>query len=402
MLFRKSNKVYLHIDCDSFFASCEILKNPNLKWKFVCVWSEIVVACTYNCKALGIKTWTPVWEAEKILKNHWLFLSPDIDYYSQISDNLFNFLREKVLTLEPFSIDECFCEITWLAELYKMNLWTFIKNLQKEVLEHIWIPVSIGCAETKIKAKIYSKLNKPFGIYIWFDKEREKELYKNLSISKIPFIGKKYTEKLYRSKTIYDFLQIWYWNLKKEIWKNATDLWLELAWVNAFNLRNSKEVKSISRTRSFNKQITNDKDFLISQTLIHFEIVFEEIVEKNLEIKSIKIMFRTKDFGTSIYNYNFGEHTNIRTSILNALLYLFDKNYDSTKLYRSVWVVFSNFRSYIPRQISLFDKNIRSKDNNYILTKSIEALNKKYGSHKVSFWTSILGRDSGRKVVIMK
>ena len=87
MKFKTSNKLFAHIDCDSFFASCEVLKNPQLQGKYVCVWNEIIIACTYNVKKLWIKCWTPVWEAKKILGNAWVFLWVDIVYYSEISKN---------------------------------------------------------------------------------------------------------------------------------------------------------------------------------------------------------------------------------------------------------------------------------------------------------------------------
>ena len=52
MKLKTSKKLFAHIDCDSFFASCEIIKNPSLKGKYVCVGQDIIVAATYNAKAL--------------------------------------------------------------------------------------------------------------------------------------------------------------------------------------------------------------------------------------------------------------------------------------------------------------------------------------------------------------
>jgi len=56
MKFNTSKKLWAHIDCDSFFAECEILKNPKIKNDFVIVGDEIVLACNYKTKAFGIKT----------------------------------------------------------------------------------------------------------------------------------------------------------------------------------------------------------------------------------------------------------------------------------------------------------------------------------------------------------
>lgn len=391
MLFKKSKKIFIHVDCDSFFASCEVLRNPDLKWKYVCVWDEIIIACTYNCKNLWIKTWTPIWEARRILKDKWVYIYPDHYFYEQISQKLFQYLESKTLLIEPFSIDEAFCEITWIPEYYKMNLWSFLRKLQKDILREIWIPVSIWSAETRIKAKIYSKINKPFWIYIWFDEQREIALFKKLEISKIPFIWKAYTERLkYKASNIYDYIQLGFWNLKEIIWKNATDLWLELVWVNAFVVKKSPEIKSISRSRSFNKQITSDKNFLLSQLNIHFERLFEEITFKNFEVRCIWIIMRDKNFITYNYILKLNDYTNERNLLYLAVLQLFDTYYSESYLYRSIGVYLVDFRNYLPKQSSIFDKPLRSKDNNYKLSKTIMNINSKYWKNKVGFWFSLL------------
>lgn len=402
MLFKKSNKVFIHVDCDSFFASCEVLRNPSLQWKFVCVWQEIIIACTYNCKKLGIKTGTPIWEAKRILKD-WVFLYPQHGYYEEISQKVFSYLENTTLSIEPFSIDEAFCEITGLPEMHKLSLWQFLRNMQKWIMEDIGVPVSIGCANTRIKAKIYSKINKPFWIYIWFDEKKEVALFKKLEISKIPFIWKAYTEKLkYQASTIYSFVQIWFWQLKKDIWKSATDLWLELVWVNVFVVKKSKEVKSISRSRSFNNNITNNSSFLLEQLSLHFERVFEDIISKNFEIKSLSIFFRTKSFQVLTYEYVFPEHTNNRKILYEATLALFKSHFDESLLYRSIGIIFGNFRSYLPRQTNIFDTVLRWKESNYKLYKVLESINEKYSTHKVCFWTTLLEEWKDAKCLIRK
>lgn len=389
MIFKTSKKIFAHIDCDSFFASCEVLKNPKLKWKYVCVWEEIILACTYNVKALWIKTWTPIWEAKKILKNKWIYLKIDMLYYQEISYKLMNYLKYNTLNVEEFSIDEAFCEISWLAELNKLSIEDYIKNLQKDILKQIWIPVSIWVSNTRIKAKIFSKINKPFWYYIslWFDKD----IFSKLPISTIPFIWKAYQDKLsYRAKTIFDFIQIWYWELKKIIWKNATDLRLELNWINAFIVKKSTNIKSMSRSRSFNKNITNNKEFLYKQLKLNFEILFEEFTTKNISLKNVAIFLRDKNFITHIYKYNFSDYTFIRSEIFFVIKNLFEKNVLFNNQYRSTWIIFSDFKSYKPYQTSIFDKSLRDKNNYLELSKIIENINKKYDNHKLSYWNWLI------------
>nr|MDD3720507.1 DNA polymerase IV [Candidatus Gracilibacteria bacterium] len=399
MLFKKSNKLFVHIDCDSFFAACEVFRNPELKGKKVCVGGEIIIASTYEAKALGVKTGTPIWEAKKILGNSGVFLGLDHEFYSLISSKLMSYLQENMLSVEQFSIDEAFCEITGLSEMYKLSTFDFLKNLQKDILEKVGIPVSIGCANTRIKAKIFSKLNKPFGIYIGYDKEQEFELFKKMPLKLIPFIGRAHQERLkYSAKTIFDYIHLGFWEIKKMFGKNGTDLWLELMGVNAFIVKKSPEAKSISRTRSFNKGITSDREFLLKQILYNFDKVFEMISDKNLEVKSISVMLRDKGFYTYYFTHKFSDFTNLRKDLLSVVLSLFANNFDNKKLYRSTGVVMSDFRSYLPRQINLFDKSNHSKDNDYKLTKIVNSINEKYGNHKVSFGVVSVGKKDEAKL----
>jgi nucleotidyltransferase/DNA polymerase involved in DNA repair len=76
------------------------------------------------------------------------------------------YLEENTLAIEKFSIDEAFCEITGLAEMHKVSIMQYAKFLQDDILIKIGIPVSIGIANTRIKAKIFSDINKPNGVCI--------------------------------------------------------------------------------------------------------------------------------------------------------------------------------------------------------------------------------------------
>jgi DNA polymerase-4 len=61
---------WLFVDMNSFFASCEQQMNPELRGQAVAVAPVLVdstsaIAASYEAKAFGIKTGTPIWEARK-------------------------------------------------------------------------------------------------------------------------------------------------------------------------------------------------------------------------------------------------------------------------------------------------------------------------------------------------
>ena len=390
MKFKTSKKIYLHIDCDSFFASCEELRNPDIRWKYVCVWDEIIIACSYEAKKLWIYTWLPVWEAKKILKKQGIFIKPDLFYYWEVSINFINFLEKYTFNIEQFSIDEAFCEITWLPEYFKQDLDKYLKLIQYEIYKNIWIKVSIWCANTKIKAKIFSKLNKPFWIFNGFNVDI-KELYQNLELKTIPFIWKKTEQKLkYKAKTIYDYMKIWYWTLDDLIWKIATDLWLELAGVDVFKVKKSNNIQSISRSRSFNSNKNNDISFLKNELIKNFEHVFRQIIDKDFLVKNIWILLRDREFNTYHLDIILSDYTNERKKILQIIYNLFESSYSDCLEYRSTWIYFSDFKSFLPRQLSIFDVQNLSTMNNFTLNKTIINLNQKYWDNILTYGTTLI------------
>lgn len=401
MKFNTSKKIWAHIDCDSFFAECEILKNPKIKNDFVIVGDEIVLACNYKTKSFGIKTWTPIWQAREILKNKWVYLSSDHDFYSLVSSKLMSYLEEKTLEVLPFSIDEAFCDITWICELYWIDLETYIKNLQNDILKKIWIPVSIWVSTTKIKSKIFSKLNKPFGIFI--DLSCSSELYKTLELKIVPFIWKSMQEKLkYKCSNVYDFVSLWYWYLKNNIWKNATDLWLELSWVNAFFIKKNNFSKSISRGRSFNKNITNDSDFLLKELISNFNFLFEELILKNYETKRVSIFFRDKEKQTFIFHYTLPCFTIDRRVLLEIIKYMFKIYFNDNVLYRTTWIVFSNLKDRSFHQTNIFENNFSKTTTKKEIYTIINDINLKYDNHKIAFGMDLLGKNFISKLGIIK
>ena len=105
----------------------------------------------------------PIWEAKKILKyKDAYFCGVHMELYKNISRKLMKYLGENTLDVRVFSIDEAFVEITGLPEMNRQSLDEYLRDLQHDILKNIGIPVSIGVSNTRLKAKIFSKIRKPF------------------------------------------------------------------------------------------------------------------------------------------------------------------------------------------------------------------------------------------------
>jgi nucleotidyltransferase/DNA polymerase involved in DNA repair len=307
MIFKTSKELYAHIDANCFFVSCERVRNPGLSGKFVVVAGDIVIAASYECRKFQIKVGTPIWEAEQILGKRLIKIRPDLRYYTEISQKFMAFLATKTLSIEPFSIDEAFVRITGIPErTHGGDCEAFGTDLKAEILKRIGIPVSIGIANTRIKSKIFSDINKPFGCWIGLDDEKETELFSELPVREVPFIGKATESRLGRSvRTVEDFRCMNFFELDRLIGKNATTLWLELHGVDVWKNDPRSHPKSILRSRSFNHALTDNRHVLWQRLLENFEKAYRALILDQCELAGVSMIFRDRDFLRTGSSYEF-------------------------------------------------------------------------------------------------
>ena len=87
----------LHVDGDSFFASCEIALNPRLQGRPVWVGGGrrgdgIVIAANRAAKKFGIKTGMACFEAKKLCPRG-VLCKPHYDEYRRLSAEMFHILE---------------------------------------------------------------------------------------------------------------------------------------------------------------------------------------------------------------------------------------------------------------------------------------------------------------------
>ena len=88
--------------------------------------------------------------------------------------------------MEIFSIDELFADVTDIAGGYA----SLAEELKHEILHDIGIPVSVGISNTRIRAKMFGELHKPFGSCAAFSKETIEKIFRTLPVTAVPYIAK--------------------------------------------------------------------------------------------------------------------------------------------------------------------------------------------------------------------
>jgi DNA polymerase IV len=98
----KDNRI-LHVDGDSFFASCEVALDEKLQGRPVWVGGGrrgdgIVIAANRAAKKFGVKTCMPCFEAKKLCPRG-VLCRPHYDAYREISAKMFHVLEQYSPTL---------------------------------------------------------------------------------------------------------------------------------------------------------------------------------------------------------------------------------------------------------------------------------------------------------------
>ena len=190
-------RIIFHIDLNSFFASAEILLNPQLKGKPIVVAHDgprsVVSTASYEARAYGIKSGMPLVSAKKKCKDL-IVVEHHGALYRQYSNQFMAVIQQFTPIIEPVSIDEAFADMTETIKHYKRPLDLAV-SLQDMVKTTTGLDCSIGIAPNRFLAKMASDMKKPRGITILRKRDVPSRLWP-LPIGEMQWIGKKSTPKL--------------------------------------------------------------------------------------------------------------------------------------------------------------------------------------------------------------
>lgn len=194
---------WLYVDFNSYFASVEQQLNPALRGKPVMVVpvmtdSTSAIAASYEAKALGIRTNTPVYEARRICPDVVCVLANHEHYVAYHQRILVEIERHIPVTV-VCSIDEVACylkgnensvaQATALAGRIKAGLAANVGE---------YVRCSIGLAPNKYLAKIATDLKKPDGLTVLHGHEALQRLAA-LKLTDMPGVGRNMEKRLHQS-----------------------------------------------------------------------------------------------------------------------------------------------------------------------------------------------------------
>lgn len=374
------------VDCDSFFVSCEQALNKDLQDRPVCVLSNnnaCVIARSKEAKKMGIKMGMPYFMAKKQFPDG-IYVSGNIQTYKDFSRKVMSILRDFSPSVEVYSIDEAFVELSGLKKVHKKNYYQIAESIRKTIKSELGINVSIGISKSKVLAKLAcenAKSNEK-GIYL-IGQSKIKKILKPTNIQKIWGIGKNTTIQLNRwgilnCEELVKKSDEW---LKSSIGKNGVEIKHELLGECISAVKPQRKLpKSIQNTRSFPK-FTNDLDYIKNALNIHIHTSCTKLRHLKGKCKTVSVMLRTKDFVVYGDKKNLEDLSNFELEISRVALEMMEKIYNPDLIYRSCGVSLENLDFQEGAQLNMFaEQKLKNFDK---LAQALDRLEGKFGKNTV-------------------
>ena len=187
-------RVILHCDLNSFYASVELLDYPELRDKPVAVCGDpnsrhgIILAKNEPAKAFKVQTAETIWQARR--KCPGLILLPaHHGKYREYSRKV-NAVYERYTDLvEPFSIDESWLDVTGTLHLFHTDGKGLADQIRRAVREELGLTVSVGVSFNKVFAKMGSDYKKPDATTV-VSRGNYRELLWPLPVTDLLFVGR--------------------------------------------------------------------------------------------------------------------------------------------------------------------------------------------------------------------
>ncbi len=154
----------LHADLDAFYASVEQRDDPRLRGRPVIVGGGVVLAASYEAKALGVRTAMGGARARRLCPDA-IVVPPRMSAYTEASRAVFRVFDDTSPLVEGLSIDEAFLDVRGMERISGTPT-EIATRLRRDVLDRVGLPVTVGVARTKFLAKVASGVAKPDGLLV--------------------------------------------------------------------------------------------------------------------------------------------------------------------------------------------------------------------------------------------
>ena len=387
-----SDRVILHCDCNSFFASVETALNPAYKGVPMAVCGSerdrhgIVLAKNELAKKYGIKTAETVWSARKKCPDL-VVAEPHYEAYADFSCRANAIYARYTDMIEPFGIDESWLDVTSSQKLFG-NGYEIAEQISRDIKNDLGITISVGVSFNKVFAKLGSDYKKPDAITV-IDKSNMERIVYPLPVSSLLYVGARTASTLTAMgiRTIGDLARFSPDILARKLGKAGEMLHKYASGLDDSPVEghSNDDAKSISNGLTFRHDLVGYDECRLGISYLSDEIG-TKLRSRGLKCCTVQITVKDEYLRSIQRQRQQSPPSDISEDIAKTAFSILKDEWSPGKPIRMLTVTAANLikdDSYAP-QISMFDSEVdASRDKRRKKENAVDKIRQKYGSGSI-------------------
>lgn len=388
-----SRKVIFHIDVNSAFLSWEAVYRirhlggkldlrtiPSAVGGDIAKRHGIILAKSIPAKKYSIHTGEPVTDALRKCPGL-VLVPPNYELYEKSSKAFMEILRKYSDTVEQYSIDEAFMDMTGTEKLFGSPVIA-ANAIKDEIYQTLGFTVNVGVSENKLLAKMAGDFKKPNLVHTLFKEEIEEKMWP-LPVRDLFFVGGASEKKLQTLgiRTIGELAKADVNVLRSILKKHGEVIW---------NFANGRDVSVVEAVPADNKGYGNSTTIAFDVTdagtarmilLSLAETVGRRLRKDEVQIEVVAVSIRYSDLTGASHQSVLEAATNITKEIHDAACRLFDELWDGAPIRQMGVHTGRVTQSGSSRQLSLFEDIDYEKLEK--LDKAVDSIRERFGADAV-------------------
>lgn len=396
------DRIILHCDINSFFASVELLDHPELRDMPVAVSGDpelrhgIILAKNQAAKACGVVTAETVWQARRKCPDL-VLLPPQHEKYREFSRRLNRLYQEYTDMVEPFSIDESWLDVTASRALFGSGT-QIADRIRHRVREELGITLSAGVSYNKIFAKMGSEYRKPDAT-TEITRSNYQQLLWPMPVNEMFFVGFATAERLKAADihTIGDLAFADTRMLERLLGKQGPLLRSyargeDDSPVRRYDQRN--KIKSVGNGITFRRNLTGEDDILTALTRLS-DTVAGRLRKYQLKAGGVKVDIKDTQLKTISRQTQLTRPTNLADELRRTAMELIRSFWPSQKPIRLITLTAISLCDEAgEEQLSLFREENAAREKTESVERTMDAIRSRFGDSAIGFG-QIIGNDIG-------
>ena len=393
-LFVQQDRIILHCDCNSFFASVETALNPSYSSVPMAVCGStddrhgIVLAKNELAKAYGIQTAETVYSAKKKCPSL-VIAKPHREEYLKYSNAVNKIYRDYTDMVEPFGIDESWLDITRSQRLFGSGI-EIAEQIKERVKKEIGITVSIGVSYNKVFAKLGSDYKKPDAITV-ISRENYKHIVFPLPVGDLLFVGNKTAVQLSSMgiHTIGELAASDVNFLSRKLGKQGQMLYTYANGLDSSVVMDNcnEDAKSVSNGLTFKRDLKSFDECQIGIDYLSDEIG-RRLRNKNLKCNTVSITIKDEFLKVIQRQRPMQIPTDIACEISKVAFEILKDEWQEGRAVRMLTVCASGLETTgnITEQINLFDDDdseSTNREKNKKVEQTVDIIRQKHGDKSI-------------------